>query len=71
MNLPRVRHLREACRNLEDQGYAILEVWHGRHWRIRISRGGVEKTVTCATSPQDSKNAVLHTLRQASKGVKM
>lgn len=56
---------RELKARLRDEGFEILDAWHGRHLRVRVARNGKEATLTMASSARDEDNAVANTMKQA------
>lgn len=63
-------HYRALRQALKDEGYEIVDAWHGRHLRVQVQRNGKLATLTMPSSPQDKHDAVKKVMWQAKKATR-
>ena len=59
------RHYRDLRDRLLKEGFDIVDVWEGKHLRVRVRRNGHEHTITLGSSPGSREGAVDNATRQA------
>lgn len=64
------RHFRLLAQRLDEEGFEVVDVWNGRHLRVRVRRNGKEVTVTCSNTPAVPEHSVSGTMQQARRGTR-